>query len=94
MPEEDLQAKVEMLERIQEELRSHLVQVIIDYQDQIDNLRQAQAQLIEKSVMERELQIAAEIQMKLLPRSIPNVEGLHVAGTMIPAKEIGGDYYG
>lgn len=90
---EDLQAKVEQLEKINEELRNHMVDVIIEYQDQIDHLREAHRQLVEKKMMERELQIAAEIQTRLLPKEIPNVQGLQISGTMKAAKEIGGDYY-
>ncbi|WP_372368014.1 SpoIIE family protein phosphatase [Candidatus Uabimicrobium sp. HlEnr_7] len=47
----------------------------------------------EKQRMQRELDIANDIQMKLLPKNLPVTEGLEVYGLMKPAKEVGGDYY-
>lgn len=50
-------------------------------------------QLGEKKRIEQELAIASNIQMQLLPKTIPQVGGVEVYGLMIPAKEVGGDYY-
>ncbi len=47
----------------------------------------------EKTRIEQELKIAMRIQKGLLPKDLPHIKGLEVVGTMIPAKEIGGDYY-
>ena len=49
--------------------------------------------LAEKERMEGEMKMGRDIQMTLLPRIIPDMPGLRVSGLMIPAKEIGGDYY-
>lgn len=49
--------------------------------------------LREKEAMERELEIAREVQRELLPRSFPEVEGLELAGACQPAIGVGGDYY-
>ncbi|MCX7999745.1 MAG: SpoIIE family protein phosphatase, partial [Leptospiraceae bacterium] len=43
--------------------------------------------------LEKEVEIATDIQMNLLPREIPKHEEYEFAGFMIPAREIGGDYY-
>ncbi|MDD1719373.1 MAG: SpoIIE family protein phosphatase [Methanoregulaceae archaeon] len=40
-----------------------------------------------------ELEIAAEIQRSFLPETIPQMEGYDIAGTSIPAKEVGGDFF-
>ena len=40
-----------------------------------DELKAAQEQLIEKERLERELQVAAEIQLSILPDQLPSVEG-------------------
>ena len=48
---------------------------------------------IEKERLEEELKMGRQIQMALLPQSIPQVPALIVRGLMQPAKEIGGDYY-
>lgn len=49
--------------------------------------------IIEKERLEEELRLGREIQQNLLPRKVPPVEGLRLEGLMLPAKEIGGDYY-
>lgn len=41
----------------------------------------------------RELAQAAEIQMNLLPKGCPQVEGLDVAGRSTPCRGVGGDYF-
>lgn len=47
----------------------------------------------EKERLDRELQIAREIQVKLLPADLPQVKGFDLAATSRPAREVGGDYY-
>jgi serine phosphatase RsbU (regulator of sigma subunit) len=49
--------------------------------------------LRDKEAMERELEIAREVQRELLPRTFPEVEGLELAGACHPAIGVGGDYY-
>jgi serine phosphatase RsbU (regulator of sigma subunit) len=41
-----------------------------------------------------EIQLAAEVQRGILPRSIPQVPGFEFAARMYPAKTVAGDYYG
>ncbi len=50
-------------------------------------------QAIEKEKMEQELNVAASIQKMILPETLPKIEGYDLAGTNIPSKEVGGDYY-
>jgi serine phosphatase RsbU (regulator of sigma subunit) len=47
----------------------------------------------EKLKLERDLSLARRIQQGLLPRSIPNTNGLDICGEMIPAMQVGGDYF-
>ncbi|MBI2355066.1 MAG: SpoIIE family protein phosphatase [Deltaproteobacteria bacterium] len=49
--------------------------------------------LIQAKESEREMQIARNIQMGLLPTRAPDIKGISLAGTCIPAREVGGDYY-
>ncbi len=49
--------------------------------------------LRQKESMERELAIAREVQRELLPRSVPQVRGLQLAGACLPAVGVGGDLY-
>lgn len=46
-----------------------------------------------REVINRELQIAKEVQERLLPRSAPAIPGLDVAGLCVPAREVGGDSF-
>lgn len=50
-------------------------------------------QLAEKERMKHELEIARRIQLDSLPQSTPNIAGLDISGTSIPAMEVGGDFY-
>ena len=48
---------------------------------------------IEKERIERELELAAAIQREILPRSLPDVEGIELAAASLPTRQVGGDYY-
>ncbi len=48
---------------------------------------------IERERMERELQLASEIQQRFLPTAPPCVEGYDLQGISFSCYEIGGDYY-
>jgi serine phosphatase RsbU (regulator of sigma subunit) len=41
----------------------------------------------------KELRLAKHIQQYLLPKAIPQIEGYEFAGRLIPAAEVGGDYW-
>jgi len=58
-----------------------------------DDLRAAQALIIEKEKLERELEVAREIQRSLLPRSLPQLAGYDFGARMEPARAVGGDFY-
>ena len=48
---------------------------------------------IEKERLEKELDVAREIQRKILPSKNPEYENLTISSVFIPAFEVGGDYY-
>ncbi len=48
---------------------------------------------IEKERLEKELDVAREIQRKILPLKVPEYPNLQIASVFIPAFEVGGDYY-
>ncbi len=58
-----------------------------------DELRRAQDQIIEKQVIERELLQAHKMQQSMLPVRLPPLAGYDIGATMIPARQIGGDFY-
>jgi serine phosphatase RsbU (regulator of sigma subunit) len=47
----------------------------------------------ERERLQRELEIAKEVQMSFLPRTNPDFPGLEIASRCVPALEVGGDYY-
>ncbi len=48
---------------------------------------------LEKERLEREMELAAEIQQQLLPKTMPTIPGYEVIGWNRPARQAGGDYY-
>ncbi len=51
------------------------------------------AESIEKERLEKELDVARDIQRKILPSQVPETKNLEVSALFIPAFEVGGDYY-
>lgn len=62
-------------------------------QQAYDELKAAQARLIERERLERELQVAAQIQVSILPQTLPEVSGFAFGALMQPARVVGGDLY-
>lgn len=56
-------------------------------------LENARLHEIEIRDIERELTIAHEIQETLLPQFIPQIPGLDIAGRIVPARQVGGDFF-
>ncbi|MGB5872696.1 MAG: PP2C family protein-serine/threonine phosphatase [Bacteroidota bacterium] len=49
--------------------------------------------ITQRERMAHELDIARKVQMSLLPKKDPVVDGFDIAGVCLPALEVGGDYY-
>jgi serine phosphatase RsbU (regulator of sigma subunit) len=47
----------------------------------------------ERERMQKELEIARNVQVGLLPKDNPEIKGFDISGTCLPAKEVGGDYF-
>lgn len=50
-------------------------------------------QELEKQRLEREMELAAEIQAEILPKGNPEIPGYELLGWSRPARQVGGDYY-
>ncbi|MDQ3282839.1 MAG: SpoIIE family protein phosphatase [Acidobacteriota bacterium] len=48
---------------------------------------------LEKQAMERDLELAATIQSNILPKVIPQMDGIEIAALSRPARQVGGDYH-
>jgi serine phosphatase RsbU (regulator of sigma subunit)/transposase len=55
--------------------------------------RHAQAHLVEQERLQKEMQLAREIQHTLLPKDMPELSGYETAAMYRAAAEVGGDYY-
>ncbi len=58
----------------------------------IENAR-LQEEAVEKDRLERQVQIAAEVQRRMMPAKPPKAAGLDVAALYVPCFELGGDFY-
>lgn len=56
-------------------------------------LQAAQADIVEKQRLERELELARHLQDSLLPRTTPPIGPFRFAGRSRPAAAVGGDFY-
>jgi len=71
------------------DLRAKNRQLTQAYQD----LKVAQAAIIEKEKLEFELQIAGKMQRDILPDAIPSFQNVDIGALMVPARHVGGDFY-
>ena len=61
--------------------------------EKIEQLEVAQAELVQKERMERELELARQLQQSVLPHTFPLVPGYAFAARSEPARWVGGDFY-
>ena len=54
---------------------------------------QLQSVYIDKKRMDKELEMARNIQQRLMPQDVPQIEGLDIYGEVKPCFEVAGDYY-
>jgi phosphoserine phosphatase RsbU/P len=58
-------------------------------------LREARQQLARQlSAINSELEMAREIQMSIVPRETPKIDGLQIVARFIPMSSVAGDFYG
>jgi sigma-B regulation protein RsbU (phosphoserine phosphatase) len=58
-----------------------------------EELKAAQAQIVEKEKLERELAVARRIQESMLPRTLPSLPGYDFGARLLPARAVGGDLF-
>jgi phosphoserine phosphatase RsbU/P len=59
----------------------------------LEDLKQAQQRLLEKERLQRELELAVQVQNSLLPESLPDLPPYSFAAYLKPARMVGGDLY-
>lgn len=55
--------------------------------------KKAQENVVEQERLQKEMQVAQEIQHALLPRRFPEIEGYDISTIYQAAKDVGGDYF-
>lgn len=50
-------------------------------------------EIYKREVLEKELNIAKDIQLSFLPREMPRVGGIEISASMLTARQVGGDLY-
>jgi len=58
-----------------------------------ENIQTLVKERVQKEKLERELEIAKEVQEQLFPRKAPDMEKMELAGLCLPARVVSGDYY-
>lgn len=61
--------------------------------DAFDQLKAMQGQIVEKEKMERELELARDIQLSMVPRQRPQLPGYDFGARMVSARAVGGDFF-
>ena len=75
------------------ETRQKLVRLVADQTAVAIENDELKVELRKKERLDRELEIGAEIQLRLLPRQCPSIPGASLAARCQPANRVGGDYY-
>ena len=73
--------------------RRKLVQLVADQTAVAIANHELTVELRSKERQDRELEIASEIQIRLLPSKCPQIQGLEIAADCKTANRVGGDYY-
>jgi phosphoserine phosphatase RsbU/P len=75
------------------ETRQKLVRLVADQTAVAIENDELTVELRKKERLDRELEIGAEIQVQLLPRQCPKIDGVELAARCKTANRVGGDYY-
>jgi sigma-B regulation protein RsbU (phosphoserine phosphatase) len=59
-----------------------------------EELKVAQAQIVEQEKLEHELNLARDIQESILPKDLLSLDDFEIGARMVPARSVGGDLYG
>ncbi|MFQ5750503.1 MAG: SpoIIE family protein phosphatase, partial [bacterium] len=72
---------------------SEIGEIAQAFSDITQKFRESQRHLVDQERLQKEMQVAQDIQQTLLPMEFPELEGYELASYYEAAKEVGGDYY-
>lgn len=87
-PDKDFQPSFHLREKRQEITVGITQQAALAIQNDL-----LQHEVLARERLEREFQLAREIQLTFLPDVLPELEGWQLSARYIPAREVGGDFY-
>jgi serine phosphatase RsbU (regulator of sigma subunit)/anti-sigma regulatory factor (Ser/Thr protein kinase)/TolA-binding protein len=83
----------EISDEIDIDTSSELGEIAQAFSDITHKFRESQKNLVDQERLQKEMQLAQDIQQTLLPMSFPELDGYELASYYEAAKEVGGDYY-
>ena len=83
---------VELLESLAGQL-AQAARIVAEREAREKERREKEAALLETARVTRDLELAKQIQLSLLPEEPPRLPGVRIACRCIPATHVGGDYY-
>ncbi|MDR0310863.1 MAG: SpoIIE family protein phosphatase [Acidobacteriota bacterium] len=73
--------------------RDQLGALAASFNQMTEYVRQLIKERVEKERLEREIEIAREVQERLFPNGAPRMKHLEIVGACLPARVVSGDYY-
>lgn len=79
--------------RVEVKTRDEIYDLAQSFNTMAGEIQEGTKALVYKERVGKELELAEQIQQRLIPKIIPQVKGLDISAGIIPAEEIGGDCY-
>lgn len=79
--------------RIPSGTRDQLESMAGSFNNMADSILRLMRSVAEKERLEKEIEIAREVQTQLFPQALPSIQKLQLAAACLPARRVSGDYY-
>ncbi|MCC6643656.1 SpoIIE family protein phosphatase, partial [Candidatus Peregrinibacteria bacterium] len=89
----EILATGDLTHRVQVKTKDEIYDLAQTFNKMAADLQESTKAMIYKERVGKELELAKQIQDRLLPKEYPKVKGLDICAGIIPAEEIGGDCY-
>ncbi|MFB3904401.1 MAG: PP2C family protein-serine/threonine phosphatase [Acidobacteriota bacterium] len=79
--------------RIKTRSRDQLEAMAASFNKMAESIVSLMQQVSEKQRLDKEIEIAREVQSKLFPQKLPSIKNFQLAAACLPARQVSGDYY-
>ncbi len=79
--------------RIKTRKRDQLEAMAGSFNKMSESIVSLMQQVTEKQRLDKEIEIAREVQSKLFPQKLPSIKNFQLAAACLPARQVSGDYY-